>query len=145
MTSIELWFRLAEVGPIAEHAMTAPEHTSCPFVPDDAPARPCLIWVKDDGTYLLSNGRPRQLADPTQPEGMAQVAYAQGWGPGTGPEIGGTPVGGDDFAEYIDLTEDLGDDQLSNLIHKYALLDGWMVFTVRPGQFDISFEPSNPN
>ncbi|GAA5091446.1 DUF3085 domain-containing protein [Nocardia iowensis] len=146
MGLIELWFRLSEVAPIVEHAMSASEHTKYPDPNDDSPAVPSLIWVKDDGTYLLSNGRPRLLADPTQPEGKAQVAYAQNWGPGTGPEIGYTPVGGDDFTEYIDLTQDVySGDRLSDLIRKYAELDGWMIFTVGPGQFDISFEPSNPN
>ncbi|WP_378741424.1 hypothetical protein [Nocardia brasiliensis] len=77
MGLIELWFRLSEVAPIVEHAMSASEHTKYPDPNDDSPAVPSLIWVKDDGTYLLSNGRPRLLADPTQPEGMAQVAYAQ--------------------------------------------------------------------
>ncbi|WP_280445021.1 DUF3085 domain-containing protein [Nocardia brasiliensis] len=146
MSSIELWFRLSEVAPLVEHATSASEHTKYPDPDDDSPAVPSLIWSKDDGTYLLSNGRPRLLADPTRPGGTAQVAYAQGWGPGTGPELGSTPVGGDDFTEYIDLTEDVGGgDQLSDLICKYAALDGWMIFTVRPGQFGISFEPSNPN
>lgn len=146
MSSIELWFRLREVAPLVEHAMSASEHTKYPYPENDSPAVPSLIWSKDDGTYLLSNGRPRLLADPTKPEGMAQVAYAQGWGPGTGPELSATPVGGDDFTEYVDLTEDVGGGyRLADLIAKYAALDGWMIFTVRPGQYVISFAPSNPN
>ncbi|WP_107657470.1 DUF3085 domain-containing protein [Nocardia suismassiliense] len=145
MSSIELWFRLSEVAPLVEHAMSASEHTKYPDPDDDSPAVPSLIWAKDDGTYLLSNGRPRLLADPTQPEGKAQVAYAQDWFPGTGPDIGWTPVGGDDFTEYIDLTQDIDGDRLGDLILKCAQLDGWMVLTVRPRQYEISFKPSNPN
>lgn len=146
MSSIQLWFSLSEVVGLADHAMAASEHARSPFGPDDAPAVPSLVWVKDDGTYLMSNGRPHQLADPADPTGSSRVVFAQGWGSGTGPMISDTAVGGDDFTEYIDLTAQFSPNaRLNDLIHKYALLGGWMVITVRPGQFQISFALSNPH
>ncbi|MFI1919298.1 hypothetical protein [Nocardia sp. NPDC020380] len=146
MSSIQLWFPLTEVVVLADHAMAAPEHTSSPYGPDDAPAAPALVWVKDDGTYLMSNGRPRQLADPSNPTGSSRVVYAHGWGSGTGPMIGDSPVGGDDFAEYITLTEQFNPtNRIIDLIRKYAPRDGWMVLTVKPGQFEISFTLSHPH
>ncbi|WP_327116637.1 DUF3085 domain-containing protein [Nocardia sp. NBC_01730] len=146
MASIELWFPLAEVGPIAEHAMTAQQHSRSPYEPADAPAVPSLVWSKDSGTYLRSNGIPRQLPDSRQPDGMTRIVYAQGWGPGTESRLADTPVGGDDFTEYLDLTEILsGGTTLAEAIHTCALLGGWMLFTVRAGQLDIGFAPTKPN
>ena len=146
MSSIQLWFPLIEVAALADHAMAASEHTHSPSAPEDGPTVPSLVWVKDDGTYLLSNGRPRPLADPGNPTGSSRVVFAQGWGSGTGAELSDTPLGGHDFVEYIDLTAQFSRaDRLIDRIHQYALRGGWMVFTVTPGQFEISFASSNPH
>ncbi|MBF6173604.1 hypothetical protein [Nocardia blacklockiae] len=143
MASIDLWFRAPEVLEITEHAMAALQHR--PSLVDPHAQTPSLVWVKDDGTYLTSSGLPRQLADPPNPDGWAKVAFAIGWGQGTGPELGDTPVGGDDFAEYIDLTEPMpGGTTLFDAIRECAAINGWLVVTARPGQFDISLYPTAP-
>ncbi|MFD3458245.1 DUF3085 domain-containing protein [Nocardia fluminea] len=101
----ELRFPLNQVSTIAEHAMAATEH-SWPTWDDDKPnpVPPSLVWAKDQGTYLLSNGVPRLLADPAKPEGSSQVVYALGYDSYF--NFTDTAVGGDDFAEYISLTDE---------------------------------------
>ena len=100
----ELRFPLNQVSTIAEHAMAATEH-SWPTWDDNKPnpIPPALAWAKDQGTYLLSNGVPRLLADPAKPDGSSQVVYALGYDSYF--NFTDTAVGGDDFAEYISLTD----------------------------------------
>ncbi|MEU1953392.1 hypothetical protein [Nocardia rhamnosiphila] len=143
--SIDLWFPLREVIAVAEHAMAASRHTRCPFAGDDVPTAPSLIWTKNDGTYLHSNGLPRQPREPGNPDSRPVVVHALGWGPGTGPAIGSTPVGGDDFHEYIDLTETCPDGgTLVGLIRDYATVGGWLIITAMPGRFEISPTTATP-
>lgn len=144
MESIDLFFRLPEVVKIAEHAVAARQHVqSVTQYYNDEPAEASLMWVKDDGTYLMSNGSPRQLADPDEPEGASLVTFAIGWGPRTGPEIGRTPVGGDDFAEHIELAKPVsGTDTLLDLIRYHAAHGGWLIITVNPQTYEIRFAPA---
>ncbi|MBF6331884.1 hypothetical protein [Nocardia transvalensis] len=144
--SIDLWFPLSEVGEIAEHALAADEHSPSISQYDNGdPGGPALVWAKDDGTYVLSNGLPRQLADPADPDGWSKVAFAEGWGRGTGSEIGATPVGGDDFSEHLDLDEPVtGGGTLIDMIRDYTDRDGWMIITVMPGSFAVSFTTDTP-
>ncbi|MBB5916781.1 hypothetical protein BJY24_005693 [Nocardia transvalensis] len=143
MSSIDLWFRASEVLEIAEHAMAATKHR--PSLIAEHADRPALVWVKDDGTYLTSSGLPRQLTEPPSPDGWAKVAFAVGWGRGTGPRLGDTPVGGDDFAEHLVLTEPtFGDTTLIDAIRDSAASDGWLVITAEPGQFGISIYATAP-
>lgn len=143
--SIDLWFPLQEVTAVAEHAMAAPQHSRCPFAGDEVPTAPSLIWTKNDGTYLWSNGQPRQHRDPEDPASDPLSVHALGWGPGTGPAIGWTPVGGDDFHEYIDLTEQYsGGPTLIGLIRDHAAGGGWLIITAMPGRFEISLTTATP-
>ncbi|VFA96347.1 DUF3085 domain-containing protein [Nocardia cyriacigeorgica] len=141
--SIELWFPISEVRELAEHAMTATRHQPS-FTQADAgrPAAPSLKWVKDDGTYLLSNGRPRLIADPERPDGPSKACYARGWGPGTGPDLASTAVGGDDFVEHLPLDEPVWIDTRTTLIDMIRGVDpatGWMIITAKTSAFDITF------
>lgn len=143
--SIDLWFPLQEVITLAEHAMAASNHSRCPYADDEAPTAPSLIWTKNDGTYLWSNGVPRQRRDPTDPDSDPLSVHALGWEPGTGPDIGLTPVGGDDFHEYLDLTEQYsGGHTLIGLIRDYTADDGWLVLTAMRGRFEISLTTAAP-
>ncbi|WP_327116638.1 DUF3085 domain-containing protein [Nocardia sp. NBC_01730] len=146
MDSIDLWFRLSEVRPIAEHAVAATEHApSLSQHLDNEPSQPSLMWVKDDGTYLMSNGSPLQLADPENPTGGARVAYALDWGQGTGPDIGVTPVGSDDFAEHLPLHETvLPGRTLIELIRSYDVQAGWLIITANPEPSKSPSPPANP-
>ncbi|MEU1527111.1 hypothetical protein ABZ413_33475 [Nocardia rhamnosiphila] len=70
--------------------------------------------------------------------------HTRGWGPGPVPISGSTPVGGDDFHEYIDLTETYPDGHtLIGLIRDYAD-DGWLIVTAMPGRFEISLTTTLP-
>lgn len=95
-----LTFPLPKVLAAAEHAATAPEHRHA--YDDKAagiPASPQLWWVKDDGTYLMSNGIHPD--DTRAPNGnLPEVVHAEGWGPGTDPR---SILGGDDFSHPFGL------------------------------------------
>lgn len=87
---------------------------------------PALWWVKDDGTYLMSNG-----SVVTRPE----VVYAEGLS--NKDDCYDTLIdicGGDDFAEVF------GDDVMS-LIENAPFVDGWVVLTVDEGEVSIRVEP----
>lgn len=146
MDPIDLWFRLSEVRPITEHAISAPAHIpSLSQQLDDEPAQPSLVWVKDDGCYLMSNGDPMQLADPDDPARGAQSAYAVGWGPGTRSLLGVTAVGRDDFEEHLPLhATHAGNTTLIERIRAYADVDGWLIITATTDTYEISFTSHPP-
>ncbi|MFD4434201.1 hypothetical protein [Nocardia sp. NPDC058497] len=127
----ELWFPLRQVSVIAEHAMAAPEH-SWPEWDDDKPdpIPPALVWAKDQGTYLSSNGIPRLPADPAEPEGSSHAVYAVGYDSHF--DFSDTAVGGDDFAEYISLTADHGGTPLIEMIRHHAARGGILIMSVYP-------------
>ncbi|MGY1960924.1 hypothetical protein [Nocardia gipuzkoensis] len=75
--------------------------------------------------------------DPSSPESMARVVYALGHGPETHWDHG-APLG-DDFAEYLDLTEDFDGHTLIDLIRTYAARNGWFAITVSPRRFEMMF------
>ncbi|KNE81432.1 hypothetical protein ADZ36_16610 [Streptomyces fradiae] len=97
MRKCTLVFPLDKVLAAAEHAAAADTHK---LGYGETEPRPRLWWVKDDGTYLMSNGQ-----DPTDTRDdngrLPHVVYADGWGPGTDAR---SVLGGDDFRESIDLT-----------------------------------------
>lgn len=88
----ELRFPVREVLDLAERTAAATHHRP---LHDQTAVRPALWWVKDDGTYLMSNAAITDTDDIT-------VVYAEQWGPGTDPA---SIVGGDDFAEPLELLE----------------------------------------
>ncbi|MEV6527141.1 hypothetical protein AB0M43_34945 [Longispora sp. NPDC051575] len=126
MTTI-LLFPLDAVLRLAEHAAAAPEHEHFPTqVIDGQPPSPCLVWVHDSGTYLMSNGIPGSKMDPPDQPGAFDHVHAEGYGPCRSPRESVAAadlvfdkdgrleipdpgeLGGDDFAEPIDLTEPHG-------------------------------------
>lgn len=141
MPVVQLWFQLSKVIDLAEHAMAATEHSRSPY-DDPGPAVPSLIWVKDDGIYLMSNAIPGQPGEPGSPENMARIVYAHGHGSGTHWSEG-EPLG-DDFAEYIDLTDPTPGGALIDLIRTYTAHDTWLVFTVSTHTFEMTFSPTGP-
>ncbi|MER7195878.1 DUF3085 domain-containing protein [Streptomyces flaveolus] len=98
-----LVFPLDLVLSAAEHANTATGHK---LGYGEATPAPRLWWVKDQGTYLMSNGKTP--ADTRDESGrLPRVVYADGWGPGTDAR---SLLGGDDFRESLDLTTPLFED-----------------------------------
>lgn len=97
-----LTFPIADVLANARHALDAPGHKPTFIEREEGRTPgPRLWWVKDDGTYLMSNGEGDR----------PPVAYAEGYEPGT-PDLWDRTrdaCGGDDFVEpLIDLTGSFG-------------------------------------
>ncbi|MEV0297153.1 hypothetical protein [Nocardia sp. NPDC050710] len=87
-------------------------------------------------------GIPRQ-PDP-QRDGHALVSYALGWRDShTG--LGATPVGGDDFSEYLDLAEpEESGETLINLIREFAAHQGWLILTVETDTYTVAVRTAGP-
>ncbi|MEU1466090.1 DUF3085 domain-containing protein [Streptomyces sp. NPDC005727] len=117
-----LHFPLAKVLAAAEHAAAAPAHK---LGYGETTATPRLWWVKDDGTYLMSNGRY-----PTPHNRPATTVHADGWGPGTDAR---SILGGDDFRQSIDLTAPLDDGTTTTLLGmlRDAAAEGATRFTLK--------------
>lgn len=120
-----LVFPLAKVLAAAEHAAAADKHK---LGYEETEAVPRLWWVKDDGTYLMSNGQ-----DPTDTRDengrLPTVVHADGWGPGTDAR---SILGGDDFRQSIDLTTPIFEDGTTLLgMLREAAADGATRFTLK--------------
>ncbi|TDP28414.1 DUF3085 domain-containing protein [Nocardia ignorata] len=139
-SSFEFWFPLRQVLLIAEHAMATSEH-SWPKGDTNKPnpVPPALVWAKDDGIHLRSNGLPWLLADPTEPDGPPLVVHAVGYDNHSHFDFSGTAVGGDDFVEYIDLTESFDGVTLIEMIRYHAAHGGILILTAHFDSFTISF------
>ncbi|MEV7931293.1 DUF3085 domain-containing protein [Kitasatospora sp. NPDC088779] len=131
-----LRFPLADILPLAEHAAAAPDHRTSPY--SDASGA-CLIWVKDDGTYIMSNGLPHLPGKNIH----HHVVHADGWGPGTEDELSDTPVGGHDFAEYFPLNEPLSSDATTTMLERLraAVTDGlrWLELEVSKDSVSLTY------
>jgi len=90
----EITFDLQQVAEQIRHAMSCTEWKQTYGQTDE---RAGLWWVKDSGTYLMSNG----INGAPRPD----VAYADGLGPDAEWDLVQQVCGGDDFAEYIGIDE----------------------------------------
>lgn len=68
--------------------------------------KPCIIFVKDEGIYLMSNGEPADIVKEPQ----RFVVYAEGYDPTKEDRMvvydrAREAVGGDDFGDYIEIDE----------------------------------------
>ncbi|MFD9061654.1 hypothetical protein ACFVZ3_09060 [Kitasatospora purpeofusca] len=129
-------FPLAGVLVLAEHAFAAPEHRECPAT---GTGGPCLVWVKGDGTHLVSNGLPHLSGRGT---GIC-VVHADCWEPGTGNGLGDTTAGGEDLSEYLPLTEPFSDGRPTTFLEdlRAAADQGrrQMVLKISEGGVDLAF------
>lgn len=138
-----LVFRVGDVRPLWEHAKaaTAWQPTFAQSLSDEElreldedpterePLGPGLHWVKDRGTYLLSNGIPRQM-DPNDPE-KCHVVYAEGLGPDASYWDLRNACGGDDFVELLDAS-------ICNLMDGVSD-DAEMLIQVKRDSFQVGF------
>ncbi|MET8816391.1 DUF3085 domain-containing protein [Streptomyces sp. NPDC004549] len=120
-----LVFPLDQVLAAAEHAAAADKHK---LGYEETEAAPRLWWVKDDGTYLMSNGQdPTDTCDENGR--LPTVVHADGWGPGTDAR---SILGGDDFRQSIELTTPIFDDGTTLLgMLREAAADGATRFTLK--------------
>ena len=88
-----LTFDLREVGEQMRHALSC---TSWKQTYGETEQKAGLWWVKDEGTYLMSNGISDDRPAP---------AYAEGLGPDAEWDLVQEICGGDDFAEFLDMTD----------------------------------------
>jgi hypothetical protein len=95
-----LEFDRNDVQRVIEHMTTATEWGRGYDDDDEHDARPQLIFVKDEGIYLMSNGLPEDIVEGE----TLFVAYAEGYDPTVETDNTWHAVSGDDFAEFIDLT-----------------------------------------
>jgi hypothetical protein len=99
-----LTFDPTAVRRIVDHMTAATEWSQ--GLGDQRKPRPQIIFVKDYGIYLMSNGQPRDLVE----ESTSFVAYARGYDP-TKEDPGevwrkADAVAGDDFGDFLDLSPD---------------------------------------
>lgn len=93
----------------------------------------------------MEQRNPPPTQRPLGPGLRSPVGACAGLGPGIEPAIGSTPVGGDDFHEYIDLTETHSDGHtLIGLIREYTADNAWLVITAMSGRFEISLTTTSP-
>ena len=93
-------FNAAQLRRCVEHALAA-KRFRMPFA-EHEPPRPALLFVHDQGVYLMSNGVPADFIAGKVP--TAYAVYAHGCNPNTDDdwwEYGRTLVGGDDFGEIL--------------------------------------------
>lgn len=108
-------FKTNELIRSVEHALAA---TQFDMAFETAMAGPRLLFVHDQGVYIMSNGIPRDIIsvsnDGAGGEESNYTSYAEGCDPriGTFDEWYGTSrelVGGDDFVETINIDQDFLD------------------------------------
>src|SRR5262245_19993518 len=107
---IMLLFPLDGVLLLAEHAAAASEHSpSFAQRLDGRAGVASLLWVKDDGTYLMTNGIPRPQDPERLPDADAVLRpVIRRSGPAS-PSGSLGELGGDDFVEYLALADRFGD------------------------------------
>jgi hypothetical protein len=114
-------FKTSELKPLIEHAKAAAEFdmgyenmtdeeciaAGLPPITNRTPRGPALLFVHDQGVYLMSNGEPRLLTEDGKSN---HVVYAEGCNPNIGEfddwyltskEL----VGGDDFVEILPIPD----------------------------------------
>lgn len=94
-------FKTKDVKRCIKHALKS---TDFRMAFSTEPPQPALLFVHDEGVYLMSNGLP---ADQPAGAKRSYVAYAEGCNPDIDADCWETSralVGGDDFGEVIILT-----------------------------------------
>ncbi|MFG1952465.1 DUF3085 domain-containing protein [Micromonospora sp. NPDC048830] len=133
--TLHLYFDLTDTLRLAEHAVAADEQAPTYTEREEGPACPgALVWVHDQGVYLMSSGLPR-LPDPNRPE-SSLVVYAHGWNPDTDGYRRDRDLGGDDFAEHLHLTEQ-PTPLIDTLRTAHAAGYRWLLLTVTADTYQV--------
>jgi len=103
-------FKTSDIRRCVEHALSAP-NWEMGYSEGDATPVPALLFVHDQGVYVMSNGIPRDGKDPADPKGGSYAAHAAGCDPSIGAfddwyGMSRDLVGGDDFAEVVTVQPD---------------------------------------
>ena len=136
---VDLWFPLPEVIDLAEHALAASEHRQ-PW--GEALVGPALVWVKDNGIYLFSNGLPQQpptAEDP--PDYVLHTVFAYGHGRDSyHPNL---PVS-DHFAAYLELHEPYESDPPLIDFLRSAVEERWLVIEWSAESYRFALSVTGP-
>ncbi|MGN2636554.1 hypothetical protein ACTD5D_10245 [Nocardia takedensis] len=138
-TSVDLWFPLPEVIDLAEHALAATEHRR-PW--DEDPVGPALVWVKDNGIYLFSNGLPQQPPTAADPAGnVLHAVYAHGHGQDSyHPNL---PVS-DHFTDYLALRQPHENDPPLIDFLLSAVEERWLLIEWSPESYRFALSVTGP-
>lgn len=108
--SAKLVFKVSDVKRIVEHSVNAAEQNPIAYTGEPV-SKPAIVIVHDMGVYLMSNGTPADLDnEPDDHVTKAFCAYAKGCDPVKDADYWDTSrdlVGGDDFAETLEIAEDI--------------------------------------
>ena len=103
-------FKTSDIRRCIEHALHSP-NWEMGYSEGVATPVPAMLFVHDQGVYIMSNGVPRDAKDPAKPSSGSYVAYAEGCNPGIGTfdewyGLSRELVGGDDFVEVLEIKPD---------------------------------------
>jgi hypothetical protein len=142
----DLYIDLALALRLAEHAHAAPQHAPSFSERQDRSTCPGgLVWVGDQGIYLMSTGLPKIPGDDGTPN---LVAYAHGWGPDEHRSTVDTHLGDEDFDEHLHLDEPLGPGgaSLLDLLRRGAARgDGYLVLKVTEQTLAVAVSRTRPD
>ena len=146
-----LVFAAADVRRVVEHSLAAPAQSeqAVDFVDGKTitrpPEAPAVIFVHDQGVYLMSNGKPRDLIKARSHNGKhvvdtSFVAYAAGCDPAKDLnwyDVARGLVGGDDFGEVLPWASEI----------KQALDAGakWVIIEMKANQIALKFKSGKHN
>lgn len=102
-------FNAADVKRSVIHALNA-NQWDMPFMEDETPT-PALLFVHDNGVYVMSNGMPRDISDNDAER--CHTVHADTTNPAENDEWwqnASDLVGGDDFVEILPVTQQWLDD-----------------------------------
>ena len=122
---MKLKFDIQQVADHLRHSKSSDTHRAT--YGDESTAVAGLWWVKDRGTYIMSNG-----TSETRPP----VVYAKGLGEDADRSLVQSVCGGDDFVEFISYAD------LESITQIAKGRKGYLVITLTRSQMSITVEMS---
>lgn len=122
---MKLKFDIQQVADHLRHSKSSDTHRS--VYGDESTAVAGLWWVKDEGTYIMSNG-----TSETRPP----VTYAKGLGKDADRDLVESVCGGDDFVEFISYAD------LQSITQIEKGRKGWLVISLTRSEMSITVEMS---
>ena len=122
---MKLKFDIQQVADHLRHSKESKTHRAA--YGDESTAVAGLWWVKDSGTYIMSNG-----TSETRPP----VVYAKGLGEDADRDLVESVCGGDDFVEFISYAD------LESITQIAKGRKGYLVITLTRSEMSIMVEMS---
>jgi len=122
---MKLQFNIQQVADHLRHSKSSDPHRAT--YGDESTAVAGLWWVKDSGTYIMSNG-----TSETRPP----VVYAKGLGEDADRDLVESVCGGDDFVEFISYAD------LESITQIAKGRKGYLTITLTRSEMSIMVEMS---